>query len=137
MPVTKETHPNADEVYTVPDESSTSEKCPTLPPRNAPIPSPSPDTKSATLLSVESNIYEDIDSDTDDGRSSVSATPDVFDIYSDTLDETLESDVAHRGIVLLLFSHSFQHLHLTTVSLSHSPMLYVCVITLHTLCSFC
>lgn len=113
--LTIDTHVSSDEVYMVPDESSSSEKCPTLPPRNAPLLAPSPDKpRSATLLSAESNVYEDIDSDTDDGRSSLSV-PDAFDIYSDTLDETLEleSDVIQRGTAL------FCSVACTYVTLSH------------------
>lgn len=85
-----------EDVYLVPDETTGLGKTPTLPPRNAPMSALGPDVKSATLLSVESNVYEDLDSDTDDGRSSTSAI-DTIDVFSDALDETLENSVTQRG----------------------------------------
>lgn len=67
-------------------------------PKNSTAPSNVDNSKSSTLLSVGSNVYEDVDSSSDDERSTATGER-SDDVYSDFLDETFAIEDDPKGLI--------------------------------------
>lgn len=68
--------------------------------------------KADTLESVGSNVYEDLESSSDDGQSTGTLAK-SDDVYSDYLDETFADEDDAKGLIFNI-GHDYDHIHMAS-----------------------